>query len=160
MVPTLHFSLSGLLDLDDFYWIVAFTFYLDLDFVQGHTVFYVYLCIYVCSFPIMLPLCNPVIPPLAVSCFINTAVIIKLFPDNFTPLTQMRPKLFHNILKLRGEMDHRPALSTKWLCGKIMAIMEFFINMFTLLLQKCGPAGGRVAGSSKRKGWGLDPPVT
>ena len=43
-------------------------------FVQGHTVFYVYLCIYVCSFPIMLPLCNPVIPPLAVSCRVSLPI--------------------------------------------------------------------------------------
>ena len=50
---------------------MSFTCDLDLDFVQGHTVFYVYLCIYVCSFPIMLLLSNPVIPPLAVSCSFN-----------------------------------------------------------------------------------------
>ena len=45
-------------------------------FFQGHTVFYVYLCIYVCSFPIMLPLCNPVIPPLAVFLFFKIFIIL------------------------------------------------------------------------------------
>ena len=52
---------------------MSFTCDLNLDFVCSRSFSILclplHLCLFSVSFPIMLPLCNPVIPPLAVSCF-------------------------------------------------------------------------------------------
>ena len=53
--------------------------------VQGHTVFMftsAFMFFLGGSFPILLPLCNPVIPPLAVSCFI--IIFISDWPSKRT----------------------------------------------------------------------------
>ena len=75
---------------------MSFTCDLDLDFVCSRS--YSILCLplftYVCSFPIMLPLCNPVIPPLAVSCFVVVIHVLTTWDDNKTKIMFSNNQLY------------------------------------------------------------------